>query len=442
MTCYELKQGSVAPSDDWLCARCQPRPVNVNWAKHYQTQYLAVVSGAKDARRRNGEGATAAAARGAKDEPAEKGKKRGRRNNAKPASQAGAPPAPNASAGVINSGGRSTATAYENGGVGGEKEGTVPPGASTTDNFLDVEDDWRGTYVPLDVDRIPDASTRAKLAYSTQNWRGLTALSLTPPGSPSSRVLCVEGAKDRDTAVRPARYGLHTTKPISEDALISPFTSTIVPSASYLADPLNAYTHLGESFVFSCLSVFGGMLAPITPHSHRSIFLSNTKIANDCLIIGMPKPHVHLVPPPLSVALDARAAGNEARFIRSGCHPNAVLRPVLCSKSKGKKKATKRPHLRSEDAEEGEEVSEQYDATLRFAVYALRDLKASEEVVLGWEWDDGAVVHHLPALIAEGVRGGPSKLTCVRSPFSSLRSHHVILGRTIWNDCGCKCDSF
>ena len=34
--------------------------------------------------------------------------------------------------------------------------------------------------------------------------------------------------------------------------------------------------------------------------------------------IGMPKPHVHLIPPPLNVALDARAAGNEARFVRSG----------------------------------------------------------------------------------------------------------------------------
>ena len=127
----------------------------------------------------------------------------------------------------------------------------------------------------------------------------------------------------------------------------------------------------------------------------------------------MPKPHVHLVPPPLSVALDARAAGNEARFIRSGCHPNAVLRPVLCSKSKGKKKTSKRAQTRTDDGEEAEAASEEHDPTLRFAVYALRDLKASEEVVLGWEWDDGAVVHHLPALIAEGTRGGPSKLTCV-----------------------------
>ncbi|KAF9799708.1 hypothetical protein IEO21_10518 [Rhodonia placenta] len=36
---------------------------------------------------------------------------------------------------------------------------------------------------------------------------------------------------------------------------------------------------------------------------------------------------------------------------------------------------------------------------LTFGIFALRDLKAHEEVVLGWEWDDGSVIHHLPALI-------------------------------------------
>ena len=119
----------------------------------------------------------------------------------------------------------------------------------------------------------------------------------------------------------------------------------------------------------------------------------------------MPKPYVHLVPPPLSVALDARMTGNETRFVRSGCRPNAVLRPVLCSSQQARNS-----HLNGEYA-----VAQENDDTgvLKFAIYALRDLKACEEVVLGWEWDDGAVVHQLPALIEEGSRAGPSKMTCV-----------------------------
>ena len=90
----------------------------------------------------------------------------------------------------------------------------------------------------------------------------------------------------------------------------------------------------------------------------------------------MPKPFVHLFGPPLDVALDARIQGNEARFVRSGCKPNAVIRPVICEQAK----------LDPEDP-------------LKFGVFALRDLKANEEVVLGWEWDDGNAVHSLPALI-------------------------------------------
>lgn len=39
------------------------------------------------------------------------------------------------------------------------------------------------------------------------------------------------------------------------------------------------------------------------------------------------------------------------------------------------------------------------DETLAFGVFAVRDLKANEEVVLGWEWDDGHAVHSLPALL-------------------------------------------
>ena len=141
------------------------------------------------------------------------------------------------------------------------------------------------------------------------------------------------------TTTRTPSYTVRTTQPIPSSSLIAPYTSTIIPSTVYLSDPLNSYAHL-----------------------------------------GMPKPFVHLMGPPLDVALDARLAGNGTRYVRSGCRPNAVLRPMLCRRS----------HKTS---------STGCDDTLTFGVFALRDLKAHEEVVLGWEWDDGSVIHHLPALI-------------------------------------------
>jgi len=103
---------------------------------------------------------------------------------------------------------------------------------------------------------------------------------------------------------------------------------------------------------------------------------------------------VYLVGPPLDLALDARSAGGETRFVRSGCRPNAVLRPVLCRRqprSSSRERERPKPPQRM-DSEAG-------NGTLAFAIFALRDLKVNEEVVLGWEWDDGHAIHQLPALI-------------------------------------------
>lgn len=179
---------------------------------------------------------------------------------------------------------------------------------------------WTHSYVHIEHDIVPNIHTRQKLQQQAQRWRGVTAL------APPPTVL-----RPTPPSIRPPTYAVHTTSPVPSNNLIAPYTSTITPSATYLADPLNAYAHL-----------------------------------------GMPKPFVHLLGPPLDIALDARLTGNLARFMRSGCKPNAVLRPVLCPPPSD---------------------------TLSFAVFALRDLKADEEVVLGWEWDDGNAVHALPALI-------------------------------------------
>ncbi|CDO76147.1 hypothetical protein BN946_scf185027.g10 [Trametes cinnabarina] len=141
--------------------------------------------------------------------------------------------------------------------------------------------------------------------------------------------------------------------------MIAPYPSTIISTAAYLSDPLNAYAHL-----------------------------------------GMPKPFVHLIGPPLDVALDARFTGDQSRFVRSGCRPNAVIRPVICQ-------STKKPTSNPEEM-------------LSFGIFALRDLKPNEEVVLGWEWDDGNVVHHLPALIESPFAFPPHQIQQFRNQMTSM----------------------
>ena len=232
------------------------------------------------------------------------------------------------------------------------------------DEHVDIDEPWHHTYVPITKDIITTDDTRDRLRRVASDWRGITAISpsptsltpgcttpalLTPDGFPRVPPISVQPVPSNaatfpslfangNVSVRPPSYAIHATQPIQSSKLIAPYPSTIIPTATYLRDPLNAYAHL-----------------------------------------GMPKPFVHLFGPPLDVALDARITGDKSRFVRNGCRPNAVLRPIFCQSKQAAK-------------------SEDEDA-IKFGIFALRDLKANEEVVLGWEWDDDNVVHHLPALI-------------------------------------------
>lgn len=79
----------------------------------------------------------------------------------------------------------------------------------------------------------------------------------------------------------------------------------------------------------------------------------------------------------------------------------------------------------NDDSENTEDNNSQLSSrppspTLKFAIFDLHDLKAQEEVVLGWEWDGGAVVHELPVLVRmlaggahEGKSSAEEKISCV-----------------------------
>ena len=239
----------------------------------------------------------------------------------------------------------------------------TPTVTQTTSNgapeeeLVDIDNEpWRDYYVHIAHDIIPNDDTRSKLRHQAAHWRGVTAVSpspetptvvpsssldLPPPVSvkPLSPLSSLNPflSQNSNPLVLPPAFSLHTTQPISSHSFIAPFRSCVTPSSTYLADPLNSYAHL-----------------------------------------GMPKPYVHLLGPPIDMALDARIVGNHERFARWGCKPNAVLRPILCEQTS-----------RETDNE----------SPLGFGIFATKDMKANEEIVLGWEWDDGNAVHLLPALL-------------------------------------------
>lgn len=274
----------------------------------------------------------------------------------------------------------------------------VPNGNAMDLDAADQHDEgWKQGYVHITNDVIPDSATRSKLMQAAQHWRGVSAIDSFPnlpeletpvvldskTKIPKTSVLplpssstqspypswsSVSPSGSTEEAVRPPTYTLHTLAPIPSSSLITPFPSLITPSSAYLSNPLNAYAHM-----------------------------------------GMPKTFVHLLGKPLDVCLDARAVGGEGRFVRSGCRPNAVLRPVICngvdpqhtsSSRNGASSATQEGGSSSHTKGRSSTAKGDPDSeALSFGVFALRDLKANEEVVLGWEWDDGNAVHHLPAII-------------------------------------------
>ncbi|KAI0053958.1 hypothetical protein FA95DRAFT_1507405 [Auriscalpium vulgare] len=348
--CFDIVEGGVP--EEWRCWLCVPRPVDRDRAIRLQKerQRLAIHAASEKRRRQ-------------------------------------------ASPGVDRKHRRQSALAIEGGSSTKRKRrasAAQPPTTSPEDEHVNIDEPWTHSYVPISQDIVPSRETRDTLRRQAQHWRGVTALSQPPPTPftatpvqlsslpttsptalhplPSSSFSHPILSSNIDPSVRPPSYAMHTTHPVPSSKFITPFTSTIIPSSAYLSDPLNAYAH------------------------H-----------------GMPKPFVHLFGPPLDVALDARITGNEARFVRSGCRPNAVLRPVICPTAKS-------AHVR-ERADTCEETGED---VLTFGVFALRDLKANEEVVLGWEWDDGNAVHNLPALIETPHMFPPHQIDHLRHQMTAM----------------------
>jgi len=323
--CFEIVQGGVP--EEWRCWVCAPRPVDRDRAVRLQTQRKQDAIRAENEKRRR-----------------------------------------QLSPGVDRKHRRQTALAVDGSNSRRKRRTSVNVQTTGEDEHVTVDEPWMHSYIPIFQDVVPHHQVSDNLRRQAKQWRGVSALSdpafplrpldnspvvlSTPPLSQTSiRPLPQSSfshpilSSHTNPSVLPPSYAMHTTQSIPSSKFITPYTSTIIPSSAYLSDPLNAYAH------------------------H-----------------GMPKPFVHLFGPPLDVALDARITGNEARFVRSGCRPNAVLRPVICPRAKS-------------NAEHGSPSKCDDPGTLTFGVFALRDIKANEEVVLGWEWDDGNAVHHLPALI-------------------------------------------
>ncbi|KAJ3827302.1 Le.MFB1 [Lentinula raphanica] len=285
---------------------------------------------------------------------------------------------------------------------------------SSADDYVDIDESWSHSYIDITQDIVPQAEVRERLRKQAAEWRGVSAISpiqdvsshpgwpyfdtspvRDPQATPSSAPpVSLRPLNSNPGSVLPPSYAVHTTHPIPSQSYLAPYPSVITSSSTYLQDPLNAYATL-----------------------------------------GMPKPKVHLLGPPLDLSLDARGKGGKARFVRSGCRPNAVLRPVLCSekRERGPNPNPARQHDLGSTERAGSLGVSESPESLSFAIFALRDLKAEEEIVLGWEWDDANVVHLLPALLEDQGIFPPSKVAAYKIQMANILR---ALGTT-FTSCAC-----
>lgn len=178
---------------------------------------------------------------------------------------------------------------------------------------------------------------------------------------------------------RPVMHGLFADSAIPAGAFITEYRGELLSADKYRSDPLNQYAALGAV-----------------------------------------KPHVHVFPPPLNLAVDARRFGTESRYARFSCHPNAVLRPILFHRAEGDAGSRSRsrsssPNSKMATGVEGDGVRQSGETSaepeLLFGLFAISDIGRMHEITLSWEWDDAHIVHFLPELVKnptlEPTIGGP-----------------------------------
>lgn len=444
--CFGMSQSSVP--DEYLCEECEPREVNVEYARAHQRRRLqdearkASARSMRDAATTLHTGAANAAWKAAMGEtPQPRRRSNGRtspmREDETPRAKARRKPAKT------------------------RKPSTSLPArirAGGDDDEFDDEafeklEPWQIEYTPLAAN-IVHSSTVPKLARHAAEWARTPLATAAQPNGTHLAPLAPLRGDEPEEGVRYARLGLaplgnehvpilmecaslaecasRTHVRMISEQVTSSFFTNIAHLQPLASEPQKIWA-ASKTF---CRPVMHGLFAdaPIAPGAfiaeyRAEVYDAETYRAdpiNQYSKIGTVKPHVHLLPPPLSLALDARRYGTAVRFVRSSCHPNAVLRPVL--------------HAPPSEP-----------PRLVFGLFALASIPRHHEVTIGWEWDDAHIVHLLPSLVqrpwavdgrrhdrraeleAFAQRGEfPYASTILASKFNAVVS--VLLGATT---CGC-----
>lgn len=214
----------------------------------------------------------------------------------------------------------------------------------------------------------------------------------------------------------------HLNPPISTTYLPTSYSSSLHASSA-AAQSLCPYPRPTTHAVYATSSIPAGTFITPVRGEIKSIESYRRDPINQYDLLGTLKAGVRSLAEPWSLVVDGRKWGNETRFIRSGCHPNAIMKVIkvetehdehkeslaapastavdLPSRSSRSRSSTPL-HWSAQKQRPPTTESNSIDISSRFvlAVYSLVDISKREEIVLPWDWDDLHLIHLVPSLLS------------------------------------------
>lgn len=297
----------------------------------------------------------------------------------------------------------------------------LPPAAPSDDDDGDVDRyaPWQYEFTPVERCLYPEAQLLSRLeAILAESFEA----SDKPPRS----------AKPRAPKPEPGMSVWEDTRPVTLNSLpplaavqvrqvpVVQGTPSLGPPGAkvYASAPVGHYTSYNSSDAAQSGSyarphtyglfatepiMAGAYLAPVVGQV-TDLRRYRAALHNQYALLGCPKPGVRVVSHPWECAIDGRLFGNEARFARNGCHPNAVVRMVRIVPAAGEPnevglQGVATPVDARSRASTPWAEQRKGDGHLAFALFATADINKKDEVVVPWDWDDHHVAHVLPSLL-------------------------------------------
>ncbi|KAI8333750.1 hypothetical protein BD560DRAFT_340917 [Blakeslea trispora] len=144
--------------------------------------------------------------------------------------------------------------------------------------------------------------------------------------------------------------------PVIPRATVKPLRKNLLRPSHNMTKGLFADTHIPEHRYL--MEITGELI-------RKSVYRTNP--VNQYSLLGTPLPHVFFYHA-FDICIDARSMGNDSRYVRRSCSPNAEVKSIIL------------PH-------------NSHDQTIHLGIYTQEEVERGEEITIGWNWGRKAMMY-------------------------------------------------